>query len=148
MEKSRYEKALESLKNIVEKIYGDLYNGEIPTMELPARTKYNIELDLQKGVWKYGNAKITRSAKKIDGAYTLLRTMYMMDFIREMIEQSKSSTLRELYYISEGWDLAKFHTQDESNRLAEDLEIVTKFLREDFKLRPEEDGATVIGNIT
>ena len=82
MEKSRYEMALESLKNIVEKIYGDLYNGEIPTMELPARTKYNIELDLQKGVWKYGNAKITRSAKKIDGAYTLLRTMYMMEFIR------------------------------------------------------------------
>ncbi|MBD6955933.1 MAG: DNA topoisomerase IV subunit A [Thermoplasmata archaeon] len=148
MEKSRYELALEALKRIVEDIHSDLEKGEIPSMDLPARTKYNIELDITKGVWKYGNAKITRSAKKIDGAYTLLRTMYMMDFIKEMIEQNKSSTLRELYYISEGWDLAKFHTQDESNRLAEDLEIVTKFLREDFKLRPEEDGATVIGNIT
>jgi DNA topoisomerase-6 subunit A len=53
-----------------------------------------------------------------------------------------------MYYISEGWDLAKFHAQDESNNLAEDLEIVTKCLREDFKLRPEENGASVIGNIT
>ena len=32
--------------------------------------------------------------------------------------------------------------------MAEDLEIVTKCLREDFKLRPEEDGARIIGNVT
>ena len=38
--------------------------------------------------------------------------------------------------------------QNESNNLAEDSEIVTKCLREDFKLRPEEDGARIIGNIT
>ncbi len=148
MEKSRYELALEALENIVKNIYEQLEKGEVPSMSLPARNKYNIKLDLLTGVWKYGNEKIVRSAKKIDGAYTLLRTMYLMDFIKEMIVQSKSSTLREMYYISEGWDLAKFHTQDESNKLAEDLEIVTKFLREDFKLRPEENGATVIGNIT
>jgi DNA topoisomerase-6 subunit A len=53
-----------------------------------------------------------------------------------------------MYYISEGWGKAKFHSQDESNMLAEDLEIVTNCMREDFKLRPEENGASVIGNIT
>jgi DNA topoisomerase-6 subunit A len=72
----------------------------------------------------------------------------MVEFIKQMIEEKKSSTLREMYYISEGWELAKFHQQDESNRLAEDLEIVTGALREDFKLRPEEDGARVLGNLT
>ncbi len=148
MEKSRYELALEALENIVKNVYQQLESGEIPSMSLPARNKHNIKLDLLTGVWKYGNEKIVRSAKKIDGAYTLLRTMYLMDFIKEMIVQNKSSTLREMYYISEGWDLAKFHTQDESDKLVEDLEVVTKFLREDFKLRPEENGATVIGNIT
>ncbi|HLB68805.1 MAG TPA: DNA topoisomerase IV subunit A, partial [Thermoplasmata archaeon] len=78
----------------------------------------------------------------------LLRTMYVLDFIRDMIQHSKSSTLREMYYISEGWDLAKFHSQDESNLLAEDLEVITLLLREDFKLRPEESGASLIGNLT
>jgi DNA topoisomerase-6 subunit A len=53
-----------------------------------------------------------------------------------------------MYYISEGWDAAKFSSQDESNFLAEDLEIVTGCMREDFKLRPEEDGARVMGDIT
>ena len=91
---------------------------------------------------------IQRSAKSLDGAYMLLRTMYMADFIKEMIDIKKSSTLREMYYISEGWDLAKFHSQSESNLLAEDLEVITHLLREDFKLRPEEDGARVIGNIS
>jgi DNA topoisomerase-6 subunit A len=53
-----------------------------------------------------------------------------------------------MYYISEGWGHGKFSTQNESNNLAEDLEIVTKCLREDFGLRPEEDGARIIGNVT
>jgi DNA topoisomerase VI subunit A len=65
-----------------------------------------------------------------------------------MIAQKKSSTLREAYYISEGWELAKFHTQDESNKMAEDLEIISGALREDLRLRPEENGASVIGNLT
>ena len=37
---------------------------------------------------------------------------------------------------------------NESNGVSEDLEIVTKCLREDFGLRPEEDGARIIGNVT
>ena len=53
-----------------------------------------------------------------------------------------------MYYISEGWGHGKFGSQNESNNLAEDLEIITKCMREDFKLRPEEDGARIIGNIT
>ena len=78
----------------------------------------------------------------------LLRTMYVLELIEDMIKENKSSTLREMYYISEGWGKGKFHSQDESNILAEDLEIVTGLMREDFKLRPEENGASVIGDLT
>jgi len=53
-----------------------------------------------------------------------------------------------MYYISESWGLGKFSSQNESNNLAEDLEVVTTCLREDFKLRPEEDGSRIIGNVT
>jgi len=117
-------------------------------MTLPLRTKANIRWDSRAAVWKYGKLTGVRSARKLKGALMLLRTMYVLDFIRDMIQETKSSTLREMYYISEGWDLAKFHSQDESNLLAEDLEIITACLREDFKLRPEESGASVIGNVT
>src|SRR5216117_2297098 len=141
-------KAVDALYGIAEEIYEELDTGQIPKMKIPLRTKANIRFDSKHAVWNYGNLMGVRSAKKLKGALMLLRTMYVLDFIRDMIGQSKSSTLREMYYISEGWDLAKFHSQDESDLLAEDLEIITECLREDFRLRPEESGASVIGNIT
>ena len=144
----RHHRPVERLYELAEEIYDQLDKGKIPNMKIPLRTKNNIRFVSSKGVWKYGKMMGTRSAKKLRGAYMLLRTMYMLDFIKEMIEKNKSSTLREMYYISEAWDMAKFSSQDESNRLAEDLEIVTMCMREDLKLRPEEDGARVMGNLT
>ncbi len=142
------DKAVQQLYAIAEEIYDELKDGQIPKMKIPLRTKANIRFDTKHAVWKYGKLTGVRSAKKMKGALMLLRTMYVLDFIREMIGGSKSSTLREMYYISEGWDLAKFHSQDESNLLAEDLEVITALLREDFRLRPEESGASVMGNLT
>ena len=135
------------MDGIAEEIYADLVAKHIPAMSIPTRTKANIEFDERHRVWKYGKTMTKRSAQTMDGALMLLRTMYMTDFIKDMITQQKSSTLREMYYISEGWGLAKFHTQDESDLLAEDMEIITSSLREDFKLRPEENGASVIGDV-
>ncbi|MBN1110048.1 MAG: DNA topoisomerase IV subunit A [Methanomassiliicoccales archaeon] len=140
--------AVRSLKDIAQSVYDQIDSGKIPKMTLPLRTKSNIRFDTKHGVWKYGKATGARSAKKVNGALMLLRTMYVLEFIEDMIANNKSSTLREMYYISEGWEKAKFSSQDESNLLAEDLEIVTACLREDFKLRPEEDGARVIGDLT
>jgi DNA topoisomerase-6 subunit A len=143
----RFEEALSQVSVLASDFYKQLDKGDIPQMELPSRTKNNIVFDSKTRVWRYGKDQTSRTAKKRDGAYMLLRTVYMIDFIREMINTKKSSTLREMYYISEGWDIAKFHEQQESDRLAEDLEIVTRCMREDFKLRPEEDGARVMGNV-
>ncbi len=142
------QEALKRLQKVVEQMYRQLVQGEIPHVKIPSRSKANIRFDPNLGVWKYGDRLSERSAKTLRGAYMLLRTMYVIDFIKEMVEQRKSSTLRELYYISEGWGEAKFHTQQESDKLVEDLEILTHLLREDFKLRPEENGATIIGDIT
>jgi DNA topoisomerase-6 subunit A len=147
-EKKVDNKAVGALFNVASSIYDQIDHGKIPKMVLPLRTKSNIRFDAKHGVFKYGHATGARTAKKTNGAMMLLRTMYTLELIEDMIDKNKSSTLREMYYISEGWGKAKFHSQDESNMLAEDLEIVTNCMREDFKLRPEENGASVIGNIT
>lgn len=139
---------VEKIDLIASKVYEDLTKSEIPALALATRTKSNIQFDERLNVWKYGRNKTERSAKSLDGAYMLLRTMYMVDFIKEMIRVKKSSTLREMYYISEGWNLGKFSSQQESDLLAEDLEVITSCMREDFKLRPEENGASVMGNLT
>jgi DNA topoisomerase-6 subunit A len=140
--------ALKPTLALARSIYEQLSNGEIPRMRLPLRTKQNITFQQREGVWKLGRALGTRSARKQDGALMLLRTFYLVDFINEMARENKTSTLRELYYISEGWEDGKFHSEDESNLLIEDLEVLCERLREDFRVHPEENGASIIGDLT
>lgn len=148
MTNERSKDTVKSLMGIVESIYDQMDTGEIPTMDLSLRSKKNIAFDPRTNVWKYGDLLTNRTSKTVKGAMMMLRSLHTVDFIETMIETSRSSTLREMYYISEGWGYGKFNSQDESNLLVEDLEVMSTFMREDFKLRPEESGAAIIGDLT
>ena len=142
------EEVIEALHSVASEMHDKMLKGNPPTMTLPVRSKSNIGFDKRLGVYKYGKSKTVRDATSLGSARQLLRALHITEFIEEMISVNKTSTLREMYYISEAWGNGKFSSQNESNNLAEDLEIVTKCLREDFGLRPEEDGARIIGNVT
>lgn len=138
----------EKLNNIVKEIYGEMKEGKIPKVELKSRSKENIIFDPRTAVWKYGSNTVKRYASKASSARSILKMLYIMGFVDEMEGGKKTSTLREMYYISEGWNLGKFESQDESDLMVEDLEVMTNLLREEMRLRPEESGASVIGNVT
>ncbi|WP_137287089.1 DNA topoisomerase IV subunit A [Halorussus salinisoli] len=140
-------KAQEKLIDLAAEFYDQFERGEIPEMSVPTRTKSNIVFDEDEDVWVYGDRESTRSANSVRGARKLLKAIYTIDFLSEQLEEDRSSTLRELYYLSESWDVeeAQFSSQDESNQLVEDLEIVSEVTREDFHMRPEESGATIMG---
>ncbi|WP_458187591.1 DNA topoisomerase IV subunit A [Haladaptatus sp. NG-WS-4] len=135
------------LIDLAAEFYDQFAAGEIPHMSIPTRTKSNIEYDEDERVWVYGDRTSTRSANSVRGARKLLKAVYTIEFLSNQLEEDRSSTLRELYYLSESWDSkeAQFSDQDESNQLIEDLEIVSDVTREDFHMRPEESGATIIG---
>jgi DNA topoisomerase-6 subunit A len=139
--------AREQLMALAEQFYEQFDEGDVPRMQVPTRTKSNIEYDEDKHVWVYGDRTSTRTAKTVSGAEKLLKASYTIDFLIQQINEERSSTLRELYYLSESWDLdeAQFGSQDESNSMIEDLEIVSGATREDFHMRPEESGATIMG---
>jgi DNA topoisomerase-6 subunit A len=141
------ENARERLLDLASEFYDQFAAGEVPSMRIPTRTKSNIEYDEEHGVWVYGDRHSTRSANNVTGAKKLLKAIFVIDFLAQQLEEDRSSTLRELYYLSESWDLdaAQFSDQDESNQLIEDLEIVSDVTREDFHMRPEESGATLMG---
>ena len=136
------------LVGLAETFYDQFQNGSVPHVLMPSRTKKNLAYSDESEVWVYGDIESERSAKTVKGAHQLLRTVSVSDsVVSEHLKNSRSSTLRELYYISEGWGAAKFHAQSESDRLIEDLEIITGAQREFFHIRPEEDGATMYGPI-
>ena len=142
------DEVIEALHGVASEMHDRMTRGDPPRMTLPVRSKSNISFDKRLGVYKYGKKRTVRDATALGSARQLLRALHITEFVETMITDGKTSTLREMYYISEGWGHGKFSTQNESNNLAEDLEIVTKCLREDFGLRPEEDGARIIGNVT
>jgi DNA topoisomerase-6 subunit A len=144
------EDARERLVDLAAAFYDQMADGEVPKLRLPTRSKSNIEYDEDSGVWVYGDRTSTRSAKSINGARKLLKATYAIDFLARQLEEGRSSTLRELYYLSESWDSdqAAFNDQSESDKLIEDLEIVTGVTREDMHMRPEESGATLMGPLT
>ncbi|MCC7565798.1 MAG: DNA topoisomerase IV subunit A [Methanomicrobiaceae archaeon] len=137
--------AKERLVNIARGWYSQMREGLVPHIRLPTRTKQNIEYDDESAVWKYGSKESTRIATSEKSAIHLLKMAYTIGFLKQQLVENRSSTLRELYYISEGWKKAKLAAQDESNLLIEDLEILTDMQREAFHLRPEEDGASIFG---
>jgi len=139
--------AQEKLIDLAAEFYDQLDRGEIPEMSVPTRTKSNIVFDEESDVWVYGDRESTRSANSVRGARKLLKAIYTIEFLADQLDADRSSTLRELYYLSESWDVdeAQFSSQDESNQLVEDLEIVSEVTREDFHMRPEESGATIMG---
>ena len=142
------EEVIDALHGVASEMHDKMLKGNPPTMTLPVRSKSNIGFDKNLGVYKYGKKRTIRDATSLGSARQLLRALHITEFVEGMISDGKTSTLREMYYISEGWGHGKFSSQNESNGVSEDLEIVTKCLREDFGLRPEEDGARIIGNVT
>jgi DNA topoisomerase VI subunit A len=135
------------LLQIIKTIYDQFTNEQIPQLLIPTRTKSNIAFNEESEVWVYGERESARSCKTVRGAYSLLKSSYTIEFLNKQLDENRSSTLRELYYISEGWKLAKFREQPESDRMIEDLEIITELQRENFHVRPEENGATIFGPI-
>ncbi len=133
------------LMEIAKVWYDQMDDGDLPSITLPTRTKYNIEYDDASEVWTYGSKESTRNAGTAKSAIHMLKMAYVIGFIKMQLAENRSSTLREMYYISEGWKQAKFHAQNESNYLVEDLEIITSLQREFFHMRPEEDGASIFG---
>jgi DNA topoisomerase-6 subunit A len=136
------------LLGLTSELYNQFVDEIVPNITLPSRTKNNIEYSEKSDVWVYGDRETERTAKTVKGAFQLLKSTHVVDFLlNNHIGQNRGSTLRELYYISENWDIAKFREQPESDRLIEDLEIISGLQREYFHMRPEEDGATMFGPI-
>lgn len=139
------ESVQERFQNVARNVLGQVNEGQIPELELPTRTKNNIvEKD---GVWVFGDKTSRKSADSERTAKNLLKIAKTLEFLDVQKEEGRSSTLRELYYLSEGWspEQAQFDSQDQSNRVIEDLELITDVRREDMNIRAEESGASLIG---
>lgn len=144
---TRREITINKLKGLGQTIVEDVAENKVPSLNVPSRGTSNIVYDENKRHYVLGDRYGKRSLGNVKQIKKIGQMVYMANFCKQLVEREKTATLRELYYVSEGWDV-EFGTQDESNIVGEDLEVTLGMTREDLGLMPEEDGASVYGNLT
>jgi len=137
---------LSGLENLGVKIYDQLDSGYFPSIEMPSRSTENINYDPQLRQFILGDRKVRRSARNIRHVKPFTQLTWAAEFSHELTSQRKTSTLRDVYYSAQAYEMT-FKDQQESNNIVTDLETVLGFSREDFNIFPEERSA-VFGDLT
>ncbi len=142
----RRKEVLESLSGLGGKIYDQLDSGSFPSITMPSRSTENIYYDPQVRQFILGDRKVKRSARNIRHVKPFTQLTWAALFSNELTSQRKTSTLRDVYYSAQAYEMT-FKDQQESNNIVTDLETILGFSREDFSIFPEERSA-IFGDLT
>ncbi|MDH7477771.1 MAG: DNA topoisomerase IV subunit A [Candidatus Bathyarchaeota archaeon] len=144
MEKRK--EVLASLESLGLKTYEQLDSGYFPSITMPSRSTENIYYDPQLRQYILGDRTVRRSTRNIRHLKPFTQLIWAALFSHELTSQRKTSTLRDVYYSAQAYEMT-FTDQEESNNIVTDLETVLGFSREDFSIFPEERSA-VFGDLT
>lgn len=138
------EQTLEKLQSLGEQVVQQIKNGENPHIEKPVRSRSNVEFDEEKGVLSLGDSTSTRYFMNIGHARKFMQTMLIASKCKELINQGRTASVRELYYQLKhtipGLDENTLEDQDESDPVVVDLETTIDSLREQLHLIAEPTG--------
>jgi len=136
----RQNEVINGLHEFGTKIYNQLDQGVFPTIDMPSRSTENINYDPTLRQYILGEKNVSRSARNIRHIKPFTQLAWAAMFSNELTTQRKTSTLRDVYYSAQAYEMT-FTDQQESNNIITDLETLTGFAREDFHIFPEERSA-------
>jgi len=135
-----------SLKKIGTQMYNQLDSGVFPSINMPSRSTENINYDPEHRQYILGEKTVTRSSRNIRHIKPFTQLAWTALFSNELTVNRKTSTLRDVYYSAQAYNMT-FKNQQESNNIITDLETATGHSREEFHIFPEERSA-VFGDLT
>lgn len=113
---------------------------------MPSRSTENINYDPVLRQFVLGDREVKRSARNVRHVKPFTQLTWAALFSNELSSNRKTSTLRDVYYSAQAYEMT-FKDQQESNNIITDLETVLGYSREDFNIFPEERSA-VFGDLT
>ncbi|MFW9812882.1 MAG: DNA topoisomerase IV subunit A [Candidatus Thorarchaeota archaeon] len=131
------EKALNALRELGNNILQPILAEKFPVLEIPDRKTDNIVFDETRNHFVLGQSSTVRDSSNVKHVRSFAQLTWIAAFAKELIESSRTSSLRDLYYSSEAFGV-KFNSQSESDRVVTDLESITGLPRESFGIYPEE----------
>lgn len=142
----RKKEVVTTLENFGLNLYEQMEKGVFPSIKMPSRSIENIYYSPEHRQYVLGERTVRRSARNIRHIRPFTQLVWTAFFARELAKHRKTSTLRDVYYSAQAYDMA-FKDQPESNNIITDLETVAGFAREDFNVFPEERSA-IFGDLT
>ena len=142
----------ENLKNLGEKIIGDINKNKNPNIIVPIRALSNVVFNERTRTLEIGDKTSTRYFFNIAHAKKFLQTIEIASILkRELIDTRKHEHLRGVFYMAKrtipGTNVNLVDEQSESDDIIEDLELITENSREQLNVNANKNGS-VVGKVT
>ncbi len=124
----------------------EIEQGVFPWVEMKTRSTDNIFYSPEHRQYVLGDKTVRRSSRIISHLRPFTQMVWTAYFAHELLKQRKTSTLRDVYYSAQAYDVF-FQDQSESDNIITDLETAVESSREAFNIFPEERSA-VFGDLT
>ncbi len=144
--KQKKDVILNDLRGFGSDLYDQMEQGMFPWVEMPSRSTENIYYSPDVRQYILGEKSVKRNARNIRHIKPFTQMVWAGFFASELVKNRKTSTLRDVYYSAQAYEMT-FKDQPESNNILTDLETATGFAREDFNIFPEERSA-LFGDLT
>jgi DNA topoisomerase-6 subunit A len=145
------EETKKKLEQLGDHIVQQIKESENPFIKKPVRSRSNVEYDEDNELLRLGDSQSKRYFMNIGHARKFMQTVLIASKCRELIEEGRTASVRELYYQLKhsipGLDENTLEEQDESDPVIVDLETALDSLREHLHLIADPKGR-LFGPIT
>src|SRR5512139_3762671 len=144
-------KTIQKIERLADTVVRSVKGGTNPFVEIPIRSLANVKFNEKKRLIELGSQRQKRYFFNVSMAKKFMQTFLVSDACKELVESGKTTSIRDLYYITKHTigDTRQntFEEQDESDPIIEDLEVSLDALREELHLFASRKG-TMVGPIT
>ena len=143
----RAKKTAGKLQTLGKRLLTDVNQKRNPALQIPLRSLANVAFNEKKKIIELGDQKQSRLLFNVGMARKFMQTFLVAGACRELLEGGKTTSIRDLYYITKHTlgDTRQntFEEQEESDPIIEDLEVTIDSLREELNLFASNKGAMV-----
>jgi DNA topoisomerase-6 subunit A len=144
-------KTVKKLVGLGNTVVKDIKGDVDPALEIPSRSLGNVTFNETRSIIELGDQKQQRQLFNVGHARKFMQTFLVAAACKELIEEAKTTSIRDLYYMMKhtmGTTRQNtFEEQEESDPIIEDLEVTIDTLREELNLFASNRGA-MVGPIT
>ncbi len=141
----------QKIERLAETVLKAVKGGKNPFVEIPIRSLANVKWSEKKRLIELGSQRQKRYFFNVSMAKKFMQTFLVSDACKELVESGKTTSIRDLYYITKhtigDTKQNTFEEQDESDPIIEDLEVALDSLREELHLFASRKGS-MVGPIT